>query len=171
MEKIITVKGEPKVETAKNGNKYLAVFDTSDERYFIYEHKDKWAIIKDGFNIKLIGEQKGKYFNAEDFELVAPDSPILDEPLETIPFPKTTPPPSSTMSKDDWAEKDRIKDSSIEAQVAHKKGIDLLCTYIAANKEVDLKTLQGKYIKYSVEWGIARLGHEAEVIIEKAKEA
>lgn len=93
MEKIITVKGYPEIKTAKNGNDYLEITDTAGKKYGIFAHRDKWAIIQDGFNVKLIGEQKGQFFNTEDFELVAPDvTPPGQVPsLAAKPLPEHAP--------------------------------------------------------------------------------
>ena len=76
---------------------------------------------------------------------------------------------NASMSKDDWAAKQRIERESIESQVAFKKGLDLLCAYVAAGTEIPKgTTTTGKFIEESVSWGLARL-NLAKAIISKVK--
>ena len=85
-EKIIVVKGTEQ-KTASSGNIYLSVTDKSDKKYSIFE-RGLWNLFEDGFAVKLIGEQKGQFFNVSGAEAVK-DAEVIKQakeaPAETSP--------------------------------------------------------------------------------------
>ena len=69
MEKVIIVKGTPQQKMAKNDNPYLEVFAQDDKKYGIFD-SGLWNLFADGASVKLIGEQKGIFFNVTGAETV-----------------------------------------------------------------------------------------------------
>ena len=61
-----------------------------------------------------------------------------------------------TMTKEDWANKDHQKQSSIESQKAYDKGMDVYAAYIAADKTPENPRTK-ELIKRAIEWGISKL--------------
>jgi len=72
---IVVARGEAK--TAKNGNPYIIITDEDDKRYTVFD-KTKFAMIKNGCKLKLIGEETDKGFNVEDIEFLATAERLIE---------------------------------------------------------------------------------------------
>lgn len=116
MEKIITVKST-EMKDGKNGP-YLAVSAHDGHIYNIFK-EELHELFQDGMAVKITGELKGKYFNTQHAEMVkdALVRKIAAEGGQIV---------EEKMTKDDWAEKDKITRKSIERQKSLEMAVETL---------------------------------------------
>src|SRR3990167_8153030 len=125
---IITIT-EVSQEFASNGSEYRKVKGTTTDgkettKSIFNNLEDSWGLLKEGAVLDFAMVKKGQYWNVSEIKPVGQQS---------TPQSKSSPvkeasgsvPPRSEMSKDDWAEKDRITRRSIERQKSVELAVEL----------------------------------------------
>lgn len=115
---IITIT-EVTQEFAKNGAEYMKVKGTTQDgkevTKSIFDNlQASWPLLEEGTTLDFKMEKKGQFWNV--IEISAAKEPQPEEATAALPSKAEV-----QMSKDDWAEKDRITRKSIERQ----KSLDL----------------------------------------------
>ena len=130
-------------EFTKSGAEYRKVTgvtgDGKQTTKSVFDHlKDKWELLQENATLDFTMVQKGQFWNVTDINLIGLPSPtepeILEEDLKLAEKAK------AEMTKDDWAEKDRIKNKSIERQVALKSATEIAVAKI--NKGEEMSTMK-----------------------------
>ncbi len=104
--------------------------------------KNKWGELIEGQTYEWeMGIYKDKSF-VKDFKVTS-EAPPPDKPTNGKP---------DDMSKDDWAEKDRVHNFSIESQVAYKGIIELACSM---NLTEERRKLTEAPLNAALDWAMA----------------
>lgn len=152
----ITVKSIELTTGTNEKGEWVKTQITSQDGAKMSSFDKKASELKEGDIIEGEIEVKGKYTNLKEWKFIssAPANPM--------------PQSNSKMTQEQWAEKDRIERSSIEAQVAFKGIVELIST----NPDASEPRLVNAY-HLALEWAIKKLGGEPykETIVNKEKPA
>jgi hypothetical protein len=148
------VKITSKITKVKPGNKNsIAIFDETNTRYSGFKGKPKGLDeIHEGDTVTFEFEIDGEYRNVIAIESIVP------APVSSAPAPIPPPSGDNTMSKEEWAEKDRIERASIEAQTAYKGIMELSGHYMDKTGGVPGDGKLGEACKRALDWALEKLG-------------
>ena len=142
-EKIISITSIEQ-KTAQNNNPFLQLTDQDGKKYSIFDQA-KWNLCQKNATVKLIGEQSGRFFNAEDvLPVKAGADMIVSGVLERGPDPTR---------------------KSIERQSALKASTEIAVAKIAVGKATSLNeilTVAVMFESYLESGAIVKKGESSE---------